>query len=162
MSDEEILEPIDFSPHRMPDPVELEVRIKIEGMRLDQYIQLNCGDYSRSIIQDAIKIGNVLVNGKPSKASHKVRNGDKLWIQFPMITHAIPVPENIPLDIIYEDEYLAIINKPFDMVVHPAKGNWSGTLVNALQYHFKELSNAGENIGPELFTDWIKTPPGQS
>ncbi len=142
MIDDDLEPPPDFSPHVMPDPVEMEVHIKAEGMRLDHYIQMNSQETSRGVIQDAIKIGNVTVNGKPSKSSHKVRNGDKLWIQFPMITHAIPIPEDIPLDIIYEDEFLAIINKPFDMVVHPAKGNWSGTLVNALQFHFAKLSSA--------------------
>lgn len=123
-------------------PVELDVRIKTPTMRLDQYVAQYCQDYSRSQIQDAIAAETILVNGKPSKASYKVRTGDRLYIEMPAPNHDLPVPEDIPLEILYEDEVLAIVNKPSDMVVHPAKGNWSGTLVNALQFHFKELSNA--------------------
>jgi 23S rRNA pseudouridine1911/1915/1917 synthase len=123
-------------------PIDLEVKIKAEGMRLDRYLALNFQDFSRSVIQAAIDGGHVLVNGKPSKSSHKVRHGDQLRIQLPEPTHDLPVPEDIPLDILYEDEWLALVNKPPDMVVHPAKGNWSGTLVNALQFHFAALSNA--------------------
>jgi 23S rRNA pseudouridine1911/1915/1917 synthase len=123
-------------------PIEIDVRIKSEGMRLDRYLALNFPDFSRSAIQDAIDGGNVLVNGKASKPSYKVRHGDQLRIQLPEPKHDLPVPEDIPLDILYEDEWLALINKPPAMVVHPAKGNWSGTLVNALQFHFTELSNA--------------------
>ena len=123
-------------------PIDFEVKIKAEGMRLDRYLHLNFQDFSRSVIQDAIEAGNVLVNGKPSKSSHKVRHGDQLRITLPEPTHDLPVPEDIPLDVLYEDQWLALINKPSDMVVHPAKGNWSGTLVNALQFHFSALSNA--------------------
>ena len=123
-------------------PIELDVRIKSDGMRLDRYLALHFQDFSRSIIQDAIDAGAVLVNGKPSKSSYKVRSGDHLRIQLPEPKHDLPVPEDIPLDVLYEDEWLALVNKPPDMVVHPAKGNWSGTLVNALQFHFSELSNA--------------------
>lgn len=124
------------------EPIDLDVKIKAEGMRLDRYLALHFPDFSRSAIQDAIDSGNVLVNGKQSKPSHKVRHGDQLRLVLPEPRHDLPVPEDIPLDIVYEDEWLALINKPADMVVHPAKGNWSGTLVNALQFHFSELSNA--------------------
>jgi 23S rRNA pseudouridine1911/1915/1917 synthase len=122
--------------------IEIDVKIRSEGMRLDRYLALQFPDFSRSVIQDAIDGGNVVVNGKPSKSSYKVRHGDQLRIQLPEPKHDLPVPEDIPLDILYEDEWLALINKPADMVVHPAKGNWSGTLVNALQFHFTDLSNA--------------------
>lgn len=123
-------------------PVELEVKIKAEGMRLDRYLHLNFQEFSRSVIQQAVDSGNVLVNGKVSKSSHKVRHGDMLKIHLPEPTHDLPVPEDIPLDVLYEDNWLALINKPANMVVHPAKGNWSGTLVNALQFRFAALSNA--------------------
>ena len=138
-TDSEIPIPLD-SPRR--GPVEFDARIKQEGMRLDLYLAMNLSDFSRSVIQDAIKAGTVLVNGKPSKASYKVRNGDRLRIELPEPTHALPVAEDIPLDILYEDEFLALVNKPPDMVVHPAKGHWSGTLVNALSFHFSHLSEA--------------------
>jgi 23S rRNA pseudouridine1911/1915/1917 synthase len=123
-------------------PIDIDVKIKAEGMRLDRYLALHFPDFSRSVFQDAIDGGNVAVNGKPSKSSYKVRHGDQLRIQLPEPKHDLPVPEDIPLEILYEDQWLALINKPPDMVVHPAKGNWSGTLVNALQFHFSALSNA--------------------
>lgn len=129
---------------RSREPVELVVRIKAEGMRLDHYLHMYSPEFSRSELQDAIKTGNVLVNGRPSKASYKVRNDDKLYVALPEPAHDLPQPEDIPLDILYEDETLALINKPWNMVVHPAKGNWSGTLVNALQFHFRDhLSKEG-------------------
>jgi 23S rRNA pseudouridine1911/1915/1917 synthase len=127
---------------RRRGPIDLDVRIKAEGMRLDRYLALNFQDFSRSIIQDAIDSGAVFVNGKPSKPSYKVRSGDHLRIQLPEPKHDLPAPEDIPLEVLYEDQWLALINKPTDMVVHPAKGNWSGTLVNALQFRFSELSGA--------------------
>ena len=123
-------------------PIHIDVKIRAEGMRLDRFLVLHFSDFSRSLIQDSIDAGKVTVNGKPSKASYKVRHGDQLHITLPEPTHDQPVPEDIPLDVLYEDDWLALVNKPSDMVVHPAKGNWSGTLVNALQFRFRELSNA--------------------
>lgn len=129
---------------RLREPLELTVMVKAEGMRLDQYVHLHVADHSRTDIQKAIEAGRITVNGKPSKPSYRVRKGDRLWIDLPPPLHDIPVPENIPLDILYQDASLAVINKPPDMVVHPAKGNWSGTLVNALHWHFRDqLSTEG-------------------
>ncbi len=125
-----------------PDPIDVPVKIKAAGMRLDHYLCLYLPDLSRSVIRRMIDTDNVWVNGKPSKASYKIRPRDTLRVKLPDPTHDLPQPEDIPLDILYEDEYLALINKPPDMVVHPAKGNWSGTLVNALQFRFEGLSNA--------------------
>jgi len=121
-------------------PLDLTAKRKVEGLRLDQYLVAQFPDYSRSLIRKAIDAGTVLVNGKPAKASHKVRNGDQIRIWLPESTHEAPAAEDIPLQTLYEDEFLAVINKPYDMVVHPARGNWSGTLVNALRFHFDELS----------------------
>ncbi len=120
--------------------VELEARLKVDGLRLDQYLHAHFAEVSRSVVQRLIEGGGVVVNGKPGKASYKVRNGDRIVVQMPEPTHPAPVPEDIPLEILYQDEYLALINKPPDMVVHPAKGHWSGTLVNALRFHFPHLS----------------------
>lgn len=153
MSDEfeDLLEePAEPAHPRHRDRVELLVKIKAEGMRLDHYIHMYLQDFSRTDLQQAIKAGRVTVNDKPSKASYKVRNDDRLVILLPEPTHAIPKPEDIPLDVLYEDEWLAVINKPWNMVVHPAKGNWSGTLVNALQYRFREqlaLANGALRAG---------------
>ena len=120
--------------------LEFVVQHKTAGSRLDQYLAGMCTDFSRSLLQKAIDAGQVTVNDAPSKSSFKVRIGDRVRIFLPAPTHDKPVPEDIPLEILYEDEFLAVINKPFDMVVHPAKGHWSGTLANALQFHFSQLS----------------------
>src|SRR5436305_10012193 len=109
-----------------------------------------CPDLSRSVLRKIIDAGGVLVNGNPAKASYKVRYGDQVRVWPPEPTHELPVPEDIPLQILYEDEYLAVINKPADMVVHPAKGHWSGTLVNALQFHFGHLSNLNGDYRPGI------------
>jgi 23S rRNA pseudouridine1911/1915/1917 synthase len=120
--------------------VELTAKCRVDGMRLDQYLVSVFPDYSRSVVQRVIDAGGVEVNGKAGKASYKVRHGDQIRIQVPEPSHPLPVAEPIPLEILYQDEFLALVNKPPDMVVHPAKGHWSGTLVNALRYHFGELS----------------------
>jgi 23S rRNA pseudouridine1911/1915/1917 synthase len=111
-----------------------------ESPRLDRYLASMFSDYSRSVVQRVIDAGGVSVNDKPAKASYRVRQGDRIRIDKPEPTHPEPIAENIALDILYEDEFLAAVNKPPDMVVHPAKGHWSGTLVNALRFHFDQLS----------------------
>jgi 23S rRNA pseudouridine1911/1915/1917 synthase len=130
--------------------VELQVQAKSFGLRLDQYLALQFPDFSRSVFQKAIESGGVTVNGEAKRASYKTRIGDRIILQLPEPERPEPEPENIPLEILYEDEYLAIINKPFDMVVHPAKGHWSGTLVNALAHHFGELSKLGGEYRPGI------------
>jgi 23S rRNA pseudouridine1911/1915/1917 synthase len=130
--------------------VELTAKNKVEGMRLDQYLVGMFPDYSRSVVRRVIDAGGVLVNEKAGKASYKVRHGDRVKVVLPAPTHDLPVPEDIPLSILYEDEFLAIINKPHDMVVHPAKGHWSGTLANALQFHFSQLSPGTGDYRPGI------------
>ncbi len=133
----------------LPKFIDLVARRK-DSPRLDQYLAGMFSDYSRSVIKKVIDSGGVLVNGTPAKASYKVRDGDPIRIFLPPPTHDLPVPEDIPLAILYEDEFLALINKPADMVVHPAKGHWSGTLVNALQFHFAQLSNLNGDYRPGI------------
>ena len=123
--------------------VELTVQPKTFGMRLDQYLVLQFPDFSRSVIQKAIESGSVTVHDTVRRASYKTRLGDHIAIQLPEPERPEPTPEDIPLEVLYEDEYLAIVNKPYDMVVHPAKGHWSGTLVNALAFRFANLSQEG-------------------
>jgi len=120
--------------------VDLVAKIRVDGLRLDHYLVSVFPDYSRSAVQRVIEAGGVTVNGKPAKASTKIKHGDQIRVVPPEPTHPLPVPENIPISILYEDEFLAIVNKPAKMVVHPAKGHWSGTLVNALRFHFDHLS----------------------
>ncbi len=138
--------PVPLTPSvRLREPLDLLVMVKSEGMRLDLYVLLHLGaDFSRTEVQRAIEAGGVTINGKPvTKPSYKVRRNERLRVEMPAPMHDIPVPENIPLDILYQDDWLAVVNKPHDMVVHPAKGNWSGTLVNALQWHFRDHLSTG-------------------
>jgi len=130
--------------------VDLTVAHKVVGMRLDQYLVNLFADFSRSLMQKAIEAGSVTVNDATTKASYKIRLGDRIRLSLPEPSHDIAVPEDIPLDILYQDEYLAVINKPFDMVVHPAKGHWSGTLVNALAFHFGKLSELNGAYRPGI------------
>lgn len=139
------LEDLEESEEPLPAPgvgraVELTVAPKTAGSRLDQYLAGQFPDISRSLVQKAIEAGSVTVNDGPTKPSQKTRVGDRIRIWLTEPSHGPPTPEDIPLDILYEDDYLAIVNKPPNMVVHPAKGNWSGTLVNALQFRFQHLS----------------------
>src|SRR5439155_12188151 len=115
-------------------------RLRVDGVRHHQFLVSQFADFSRSLVGRVIDAGGVEVNGKVAKASYRVRHGDVIRVRKPEPTHPLPVPENIPLEVLYDDAYLAVINKPADMVVHPAKGHWSGTLVNALRFHFEHLS----------------------
>lgn len=106
--------------------------------RLDKWISLALPDLSRSYIQKCIKDNDVLVNGKPQKAGYRLRVDDEIVFSIPEAVEPAIEAENIPLDILYEDEDLLIVNKPKGMVVHPAPGHYSGTLVNAVMYHCKD------------------------
>lgn len=107
----------------------------MEGERIDKCIPLLAENVTRSYVSKLIKDGKVLINGTAVKASYNVKEGDEVAFEIPPAYAPDIEPENIPLDIIYEDEDLIIVNKPKGMVVHPAAGHYSGTLVNALMYH---------------------------
>jgi 23S rRNA pseudouridine1911/1915/1917 synthase len=109
-------------------------------MRIDHYLKHHLSNVTRTKLQNAIEAESVKVNDKPVKSSYKIKPLDVITIALshpPRVTEIIA--EDIPLDIIYEDEELLVLNKPAGMVVHPAYGNWSGTVVNALVYHFQHL-----------------------
>lgn len=106
-----------------------------EGLRLDAYLPEIQEGLSRNAVQKLLEKGEILVNGKPVKKNYKVKNGDEIEFSLPEPEIMDILPENIPLDILYEDEDVIVINKPKGLVVHPAPGHWSGTLVNALMYH---------------------------
>ena len=106
-----------------------------EDERIDKVLGILMESQSRSYIQKLIKEGNVLVNGKTVKASYPVRTDDDVVLMMPPLAQLAIEPENIPLDILYEDSDVIVVNKPKGMVVHPAAGHYSGTLVNALMYH---------------------------
>ena len=108
-----------------------------EGLRLDTYLAKYIEDYSRSYIQKTIKDGNVTVNGKIKNPSYKVNSKDSIMVTISSNNPSSIEPEDITLDIVYEDDDIIVVNKSRGMVVHPAIGNYSSTLVNALMYHTK-------------------------
>lgn len=124
------------------------VEINDSGKRIDKYLNENT-EYTRSKIQKMIENGNILVNNTKVKDSYKVKENDYITIEALEETTDI-LPENIPLDIYYEDDDLIVVNKPSGMVVHPAPGNYTGTLVNALIYHTNNLSKVNTNIRPGI------------
>lgn len=113
-----------------------------EPLRVDKFLMNFIENATRNKIQKAAKDGNIYVNGDPVKQNYKVKAGDevKVLLEYPPYENLL-TPEDIPLDIVYEDESLLVVNKPAGMVVHPGHGNYSGTLINALIYHFDHLPN---------------------
>ena len=128
----------------------MEIRvIENDGIRLDKFLMEKL-DVSRSKVQKLIDNGNILVNGFVSKASYVVKIDDLIEV-ISMEDEVINIEaENIPLDIVYEDEYLLVVNKPSGMVVHPGNGNYNHTLVNALMYHCNNLSSVNGDIRPGI------------
>ena len=117
---------------------ELFVTEDISGDRIDKFLSDQCEELSRSFLQKLLKAGEIFVNGKPVKASYRVLDGDSILFEVPEATEPEILPEDIPLDIVYEDHDVILVNKPKGMVVHPAAGHYSQTLVNALMYHCRE------------------------
>jgi 23S rRNA pseudouridine1911/1915/1917 synthase len=106
------------------------------GTRLDAFLAAQLTDTSRATIQRAIESGHVAVNDRPAKPSYKVRAGDAIQVELPVAAPLAAAPEDIPLDIVHEDDEVIVVNKPAGMVVHPGAGVTSGTLAGALVYHF--------------------------
>ncbi|MDR0326678.1 MAG: RluA family pseudouridine synthase [Planctomycetaceae bacterium] len=138
----------------MTDSCTLTVEPHEAGWRLDIFLVQHFPQYSRTLVRNAIMNGGVQIveedtldsNGKPG---FRLKPGQTIHFSMPEIPHYVPQPENIPLDILYEDEHLAVINKPADMVVHPSRGHWAGTLVSALAFHFgNQLSNVRGSVRP--------------
>ena len=119
--------------------------------RIDKYLSELLTNQSRTYIQKLIKDGNILVNEKTVKANYKVQGNDKINVNIPEPVSANIIPEDIPLDIIYEDDDVLIVNKPKNLVVHPAPGHYTGTLVNGIMYHCKDhLSNINGVLRPGI------------
>jgi len=134
---------------------EIEERIVADtqaGLRLDTFLAEQFPDYSRVQLRKAISGELVTINGKssPIKVAYRLRPGDLVRLTFPAAPKAGPQPEELPLDLLYEDDWLAVVNKPAGMVVHPARGHWSGTLTSALAFHFDKLSGAGGPSRPGI------------
>lgn len=122
-----------------------------EGVRLDKYLSLTLPEYTRSFLQKQIEDENVTVNNKVVATKYKVKIGDMICIKIPEPVDVDIIAEDIPIEIMYEDEDVIIVNKPQNMVVHPAPGNYTGTLVNALLYHCKDnLSGINGEIRPGI------------
>jgi len=128
----------------------IELRVAEAGQRLDKYIAAEVPDLSRSLVQKLIKAGLATVNGAMTKASYRVEIGDEISIRVPPPEPAEVWPEPIPLDIVYEDQDIIVVNKPTGMVVHPAYGHRSGTLVNAILAHCPELAGINGTQRPGI------------
>ena len=120
-----------------------------DGIRLDKYLMEKLG-VSRSKVQKLIECNNILVNGNVSKAGYSVKIDDNIEILSMDDEKYDIVAEDIPLDIVYEDDYLLVVNKPSGMVVHPGNGNYNHTLVNALMYHCNKLSSVNGDVRPGI------------
>ena len=119
----------------MSESILLTVSQNDAEMRIDKYISNNIAQLTRSAVQGICESGGVSVNGRSAVKNYKLRAGDVIAVDIPEPQPMDAVPENIPLDIVYEDNDLLVVNKPKGMVVHPAHGNYNGTMVNALLYH---------------------------
>lgn len=114
------------------------VEPEYNGQRIDKFLSETLPEYSRSFIQKVVKDGGVLVDEKCVKSNYKLSSGQILKLNVPELVEPDIVPEDIPLDILYEDDDIIVVNKPKGMVVHPAAGHYTGTLVNALMYHCRD------------------------
>jgi 23S rRNA pseudouridine1911/1915/1917 synthase len=123
--------------------ISLEVSEEDAGTRLDAYLAAQIKGWSRVRLQRLIEAGDVLVNSKIAKASYKISANDEVEVELTPPPESNFTPEDIPLEIVFEDDHIIVVNKPPGLVVHPAAGVQSGTLANALAYHFRQLSNTG-------------------
>ena len=129
-------------------PVELVVEARAHNWRVDHYLSRLFPNFSRALFQRAIDAERVLVNGLAIKPSRKLRVNDVVSVRLPDEPDSSLPAEDIPLDVIHEDDSLIVINKPADMIVHPGKGNYHGTLAGALQFHFDKLSDVAGRFRP--------------
>lgn len=133
-----------------------EVKLTVDKgqapIRIDKFLHTHLGNnISRTKIQNAAEAGSIMVNTKPVKSNYKIRPGDEILLIMPKHAENFDlIPENIPIDIVYEDADVIIINKAPDIVVHPGLGNYRGTLINAVLYHFSELPKGSEEFRPGL------------
>lgn len=133
------------------EPVrEMVVPESCGGMRLDLFLTHVIDGYSREQLRRAVQNGGAEVDGRVKRPSFRLKAGQAVRFRVPAPAVEGPVPEAIPLDILYEDEGMVVVNKPPGMVVHPARGNWTGTLTSALAYHFQSLSDVGGPTRPGI------------
>jgi 23S rRNA pseudouridine1911/1915/1917 synthase len=139
---------IDSSPDT--NTLSIKVRETDAGTRLDAFLTAQIEGWSRARLQRLIEEQDILVNGKAAKPSYKLRTADEIEVELTPAPGSNFTPENIPLDIIFEDDDLIVINKTAGLVVHPAAGIHSGTLANALTYHFQQLSTRAGRVRPGI------------
>lgn len=121
-----------------------------DGLRIDVFLTQLLDGYSRQQLKDSVQAGGAEVNGRVVRPSHKVRTGQAIRFRIPAAFSDETIGENIELDVLYEDDGMVVVNKPPGMVVHPARGNWTGTLTSALAYRFQSLSDIGGPTRPGI------------
>ena len=131
-------------------PLTLHVGHSIKERRIDKYLHNRFSNFSRVVLQEIIKAGDVKVNGKAVKPSFKLSHGDKIELELPELPSKEILPEDIPINIIYQDDDIIILNKQPGIIVHPARGNTHGTLVNALAFHSNKLSSGLGELRPGI------------
>ncbi|MCH2211430.1 MAG: RluA family pseudouridine synthase [Fuerstiella sp.] len=132
------------------EPVHITVEARAHGWRLDHYLTRLFPNHSRAALQRTIQNEHTLLNGLVTRSSRRLRVNDRIEIQLPDGDEGRIRPENIPLDVLYEDDSLIVVNKKPGMVVHPGRGNYSGTLTAALQFHFDTLSDSAGKHRPGI------------
>jgi 23S rRNA pseudouridine1911/1915/1917 synthase len=142
-----------------PERVRLRVRRRLPGRRLDKYLHGRFPHLSRTALQRLIKDGAITVNGQPTKASYEIMGGDLVELSIPPPRPLDVVPENIPIEILHEDDDLIAINKPAGIICHPARAEQGGTVVNALAYH-GQLSRGSEPFRPGIIHRLDKNTTG--
>src|SRR5579872_3909764 len=131
-------------------PILITVEARAHGWRVDHYLSRIFPNFSRALFQKAIEQQAILVNGIPVKTSRRVRINDRISVRLPELPDRTLPPEDLPLDILYEDDALVVLNKRPGMIVHPGKGNYRGTLAGALQFHFDRLSDVAGKLRPGI------------
>ncbi len=131
-------------------PVVITVEARAHGWRVDHYLARLYPNYSRGLFQKAIEQQSVLVNGLPVKSSRRLRVNDVLSVRLPENPDQTIAPEDIPLDVVYEDDALIVINKPAGLITHPGKAHYRGTLAAGLQFHFDRLSDVAGKLRPGI------------
>ena len=131
-------------------PISLTVEARAHGWRVDHYLSRLYPNYSRALFQKAIEQEAVLVNGLAVKMSRRLRVNDVISVRLPTLPDQTLPADDIPLEIVFEDEHLVVINKPAGLITHPGKGNYRGTLAGALQFHFDHLSDVAGELRPGI------------
>ncbi|MBL8819565.1 MAG: RluA family pseudouridine synthase [Planctomyces sp.] len=126
---------------QLSSPIELTVESRAHGWRLDHYLSRLFSNHSRAQLQKAIECGTIRLNGLAARSSRRLRVNDRIWVELPSAEQSTIPPEDLPISVLYEDEAIIVLNKAANMIVHPGRGNYRGTLAGALQFHFNQLSD---------------------